>query len=450
MGRLFGTDGVRGVANRDLTCELAMEIAKAAGTIIREEKSGRCRFVLGCDTRSSASMLSSAMSAGLCAVGCDVILLGVVPTPAVAYLTKRLGADAGIMLTASHNPYEYNGIKIIGGDGFKLTDAEEEAIEAMVLDKARPAALAKADEMGVVSTGYDSVELYIGHLRSTVSGNFGGMRVAIDCANGSACATAKQIFEGLGAQCVFLNCEPNGVNVNRGCGSMHVSALADYVKANAMDLGVAFDGDADRCLAVDSEGTLVDGDVLMAIFARRMMRAGTLKKNGVVATVMSNIGFFKYAQANHLEAVTTKVGDRYVLEKIIAGGYSLGGEQSGHIIFFDHMTTGDGQLSALQLLEALAREGRPLRELRQVMRVYPQVIVNAPASTAAKAALPHAKSIWDQIAAMEKELDGNGRVLVRPSGTEPLIRVMVEGPETERIREMARQIAEAIGRELAD
>lgn len=449
MGRIFGTDGVRGIANRDLTCELACEIAKAAGTIIREEKGSRCRFLLGTDTRSSASMLSAAICAGLCAVGCDVTLLGVVPTPAVAYLTRALKADAGVMLTASHNPCQYNGIKIIGGTGFKLTDAEEEAIEAMVLDHARPAALAGPEEMGRVDTGSGYVQLYIDHLRSTIKGNFDGLRLAVDCANGSASATARQIFEGLGAQCVFLNCEPDGVNVNRGCGSMHIGALADYVRAHGMDLGVAFDGDADRCLAVDSEGHLVDGDVLLAIFSRRLAREGRLAQNGVVVTVMSNIGFFKYAEETGTQAVTTKVGDRYVLEQIIAGGYNLGGEQSGHIIFFDHMTTGDGQLSALQLLDAMAQEQKPLSELRQVMRVYPQVIINAPADAGMKAKLPHAKALWDMIAALEGELEGIGRVLVRPSGTEPLIRVMVEGPEEQQIRRIAETVAKEIEKQLS-
>lgn len=444
MGKLFGTDGVRGIANEDLTCELACEIAKAAGTIIREEKGRRCRFLLGTDTRGSAPMLSAAICAGLCAVGCDVTLLGVVPTPAVAYLTRALGADAGVMLTASHNPCQYNGIKIIGGTGFKLTDAEEEAIEAMVLGKERPAALAGPEEMGRVDTGYDSVRLYVEHLRSTVGESLAGLRLAVDCANGSASATAKQILGESGAQCVFLNCEPDGVNVNRGCGSMHMEALSDYVRAHGLDLGVAFDGDADRCLAVDSAGELVDGDVLMAIFARRMARQGRLAKNGVVVTVMSNIGFFKYAAEAGLQAVTTKVGDRYVLEQIMSGGYSLGGEQSGHIIFFDYMTTGDGQLSALQLLDVIVEEKKPLSELKRVMRVYPQVIINAPADAGMKERLPHNKTLWDAVAAFERELGDSGRVLVRPSGTEPLIRVMVEGPEEGQIQRIAGAVAAII------
>lgn len=441
MGKLFGTDGIRGVANKELSVDLAMEVAQAAGTVIKEKTGHKPRFVIGRDTRLSSSMLESAMAAGLCSVGCDVQLLGVVPTPAVAYLVRKMGADAGIMLTASHNPFMDNGIKIISGTGFKLSDEEEEEIEAIIIDNERVPQKAPPEEIGMVTAAFNAVDRYVDYLVSLGEGPFSGMKVALDCANGCASVTAPKIFERLGAECHLLHAEPNGLNVNQNCGSTHIGGLQEYVKAHGCDLGFAFDGDADRCLAVDRNGDLVDGDVLMAIFALDLKKRGKLKNNGLVVTVMSNLGLFHFAKEHDIATPTTKVGDRYVLETIIRDGYSLGGEQSGHIIFFDDMTTGDGQLSAVHLLGILAREKKPLHELHRIMTTYPQVLKNVRADDELKASLWELDDLFKE---MDDRLGDQGRVLVRPSGTEPLVRVMVEGADYAQIEEIAGLIAAAI------
>lgn len=445
MGKLFGTDGIRGVANKELSVESAMEVGQAAGTVIKERIGRKPRFVIGRDTRLSSTMLESAMAAGLCSVGCDVQLLGVVPTPAVAYLVRVLGADAGVMLTASHNPFADNGIKIISGTGFKLSDEEEEEIESIIVDNERVPQKATAEGIGVVSTAYDAINQYMDYLVSLGEGSFQGIKVALDCSNGSASATAKQIFTRLGADCHLLNDVPDGVNVNRACGSTHTDGLQKYVKENGCDLGFAFDGDADRCLAVDQNGELVDGDVLMAIFALDMKKRGKLKNNGLVVTVMSNLGLFHFAKENDIDTPATKVGDRYVLETIMKDGYCFGGEQSGHLIFFDDMTTGDGQLSAIHLMNVIAREKKPLSEIRKIMTPYPQVLRNVWADADMKT------SVWeldDLFREMNDRLGDQSRVLVRPSGTEPLIRVMVEGANYQQISEIADMIANAIETKL--
>ena len=444
MGRLFGTDGARGVANQDLNVQLALDIAKAAGMIIKREKGGKPTFVVGKDTRISGDMLESAMAAGLTTVGADVVLLGVVPTPAVAYLVKALDADAGVMLTASHNPYEFNGIKIFNAQGFKLSDEDEEEIEAIVLDQAEEIEYASSDEIGRVTDDRYKVSLYVQHIKSTVQGHFRNLKVVLDCSNGSASRTAASIFADMGVQLTILNANPDGVNVNLDCGSMHVERLAEYVKANKFDVGFAFDGDADRCLAVDSEGCVIDGDTMISIFAKQMKERGVLKGNSMVGTVMSNLGFFRFGEANGITVHATKVGDRYVLEKMLAEGYIIGGEQSGHIIFLEHMTTGDGQLSALQLLDVISQTGKPLTELKKVMTKYPQVSVNVHAEKEQKAKLPDAKEIWDSIDTYTEQLGGNGRILVRPSGTEPLIRVMAEGADIAQITDIVNNLAKQI------
>ncbi len=441
MGKLFGTDGIRGVANKELSVDLAMEVAQAAGTVIREKIGRKPRFIIGRDTRLSSSMLEAAMAAGLCSVGCDVQLLGVVPTPAVAYLVRRMKADAGIMLTASHNPFMDNGIKIISGTGFKLSDEEEEEIEAIIIDNERVPPKAAPEQIGAVTLAMDAVNDYVDYLVSLGEGCFEGLNVALDCANGCASVTAPEVFRRLGAKCHVLHAEPNGVNVNQDCGSTHIEGLQEYVKAHGCDLGFAFDGDADRCLAVDQDGVLVDGDVLMAIFAMDFKKRGKLKNNGLVVTVMSNLGLFHFAKEHDIITPTTKVGDRYVLETIMQGGYCLGGEQSGHIIFFDDMTTGDGQLSAVHLLGVLAREKRPLRELRKLMTTYPQVLKNVRADDELKASLWELDDLFKE---MDDQLGDQGRVLVRPSGTEPLVRVMVEGADYDQIERIAETIAQAI------
>ena len=391
------------------------------------------------------------MAAGLCAGGVDCVALGVVPTPAVAFLTVAHGMDAGVMISASHNPFHFNGIKIFGPKGYKLTDREEAEIEDMILDDAIPMHKAEAGEIGRYSQGTGLAEEYIRHIAATLPGEkpLRGMRVLADCANGSASRTAKELFALLGAEADIICREPDGSNVNRDCGSTHMESLRQRVKAGGYALGVAFDGDADRCLAVDEKGELVDGDQMIAIFATRMKEKGTLKKNTAVVTVMSNYGFMNFARQSGIDVKTTKVGDRYVLETMLAEGYNIGGEQSGHIIFTDHMTTGDGQLSAVQLMGVMQETGKPLSQLTEVITILPQVLVNMEATVDMKAGLAESLEISAAVRACEEELRGEGRVLIRPSGTEPLIRVMVEGPEQRQIEDIARRIVAAIREALS-
>lgn len=453
MGRLFGTDGIRGIANRDLSIQRSAQVGQALATVLRERlgEGRKPRVFIGKDTRLSSDMIEAALAAGLCAGGVDCVALGVVPTPAVAYLTVAHGMDAGVMISASHNPFQFNGIKIFGPKGYKLTDREEAEIEDMILDDAIPMHKAEAGEIGRYSQGTGLAEEYIRHIAATLPGEkpLRGMRVLADCANGSASRTAKELFALLGAEADIICREPDGVNVNRDCGSTHMESLRQRVKAGGYALGVAFDGDADRCLAVDEKGELVDGDQMIAIFATRMKEKGTLKKNTAVVTVMSNYGFMNFARQSGIDVKTTKVGDRYVLETMLAEGYNIGGEQSGHIIFTDHMTTGDGQLSAVQLMGVMQETGKPLSRLTEVITILPQVLVNMEATVDMKAGLAESLEISAAVRACEEELRGEGRVLIRPSGTEPLIRVMVEGPEQRQIEDIARRIVAAIREALS-
>ena len=389
-------------------------------------------------------MLESAIAAGLCSVGADVVTLGTVPTPAVAYLVANSDADAAIMLSASHNPYEFNGIKIFGAEGFKLTDEEEMEIEEIVLDHVLPYDLKWNDELGVIRSGETLVEQYIDHIVSTVEGDLSGIRVAADCANGSASATAAKIFAKMGADVTILNDEPNGVNINDNCGSTHIDVLGKYVRENGFDLGVAFDGDADRCLAVDESGELVDGDKLIAIFSSQMKREGKLANDTAVVTVMSNMGFFKFAEQAGIHVEKTSVGDRYVLQNMLEHGHCIGGEQSGHIIFREFMTTGDGQLTAVQLLRAIKKSGKKLSELAQLMQVYPQVILNVRADKEMKRMVKLDEGVLKRQQQLEEGMNGNGRILVRPSGTEPVIRIMVEGLDREAIMNAAKSMEQII------
>ena len=442
MGRIFGTDGVRGIANEKLDVELALAISRAAGMIIKNETEGKPKVIVGRDTRLSGTMLEAAVAAGLSSVGCDVELLGVVPTPAVAYLVTKLGVAGGVMITASHNPFEYNGIKYFGSTGFKLTDEQEERIEGIVLDCKEPIELAATGEIGRITHNTEAAELYVEHIASTV-GNLSGIKIAVDCANGASFATAKKIFAKVNAEATFLNCEPDGTNVNRNCGSLHIDALGEYVKENGFDIGVAFDGDADRCLAVDENGELIDGDMLMAILAKRFKEEGRLNKNTLIPTIMSNMGLFKFAEENGISCYPTKVGDRYVLETLLKLNASLGGEQSGHIIIPEYMTTGDGELSALMLIESMKLSGKKASELKKVMNVYPQVMVNIEATPEMKAKLNDIE-VKSYIDIETARLDGDGRILVRPSGTEPLIRIMIEGREQEKINALVLECAETL------
>ena len=452
MGRLFGTDGIRGIANRDLSVERAVQVGQALATVLRERLGERRpRVLIGKDTRISSDMVEAALAAGLCAGGADCVSLGVVPTPAVAWLTVAHAMDAGVMISASHNPFPYNGIKIFGPRGYKLTDREEEEMEAMILDHAQPMAQAAPEGIGRHASREELAEEYIRHIAATLPGEkpLRGMRVLADCANGSASRTARRLFEELGARADFLADSPDGVNVNRDCGSTHLEALREGVRAGGYALGVAFDGDADRCLAVDETGAVVDGDQMIAIFAAQMKEKGVLRGDTAVVTVMSNFGFMNFARENGIRVKTTKVGDRYVLEAMLAGGYNIGGEQSGHIIFTDHMTTGDGQLSAVQLMGVMAETGQPLSRLAGIITILPQVLVNLPATVDMKAGLAESLEITAAVRECEEELGDAGRVLIRPSGTEPLIRVMVEGPDLAQIDGIARRIADAIQKNLA-
>lgn len=445
MGRLFGTDGARGVANTEISCTLAMDIGRAAAMVVARDRAvKRPVFLLGHDTRISHDMLCSAIAAGLCSVGADVVTLGTVPTPAVAYLVANSDADAAIMLSASHNPYEFNGIKIFGADGFKLTDEEEEEIEAIVLDHAMEYDLQSNAGLGVIRSGEQLVERYIDHIVSSVQGELSGIKIAADCANGSASATAAKIFDRLGAQVTILNDQPDGVNINENCGSTHIAALGEYVRKNGYDAGVAFDGDADRCLAVDENGELVDGDKLIAIFAQRMKQEGRLANDTAVVTVMSNIGFFKFAEQAGIHVEKTGVGDRYVLQNMLENGHLLGGEQSGHIILREYMTTGDGQLTAVQLLDAMKKDGRPLSQIASLMRVYPQVLLNVRGDREKLKTLKGDPALEKRQQELEQLMQGNGRILVRPSGTEPVVRIMVEGPEEKMIMDIAKAMEQTI------
>ena len=445
MGRIFGTDGARGVANTEISCTLAMDIGRAAAMVVaRDHHKRKPVFLVGHDTRISHDMLESAIAAGLCSVGADVVTLGTVPTPAVAYLVANSDADAAIMLSASHNPYEFNGIKIFGAEGFKLTDEEEMEIEEIVLDHVLPYDLKWNDELGVIRSGETLVEQYIDHIVSTVEGDLSGIRVAADCANGSASATAAKIFAKLGADVTILNDKPNGVNINDNCGSTHIDVLGKYVRENGFDLGVAFDGDADRCLAVDENGELVDGDKLIAIFASQLKQEGKLANNTAVVTVMSNMGFFKFAEQTGIHVEKTSVGDRYVLQNMLEHGHCIGGEQSGHIIFREFMTTGDGQLTAVQLLRAIKKSGKKLSELAQLMQVYPQVILNVRADKEMKRMVKVDEGVLKRQQQLEEGMNGNGRILVRPSGTEPVIRIMVEGLDREAIMNAAKSMEQII------
>ena len=450
MGRLFGTDGVRGIANKDLTCELAMNIGRAAATVLTDDSRRRPVFVVGSDTRMSSDMLGAALMAGLCSVGADVIDLGVVPTPAVAFLVGKYKADAGVMISASHNPAEFNGIKIFSGDGYKLPDLLEEQIEAIVLDGVRELDAPIGREVGKIARCDKAAKDYVDHVKSTVPYSLDGLRIAVDCANGSASVTAEKLFSELGADATVLYNKPNGQNINDGCGSTHIENLAKFVVDGGYDLGVAFDGDADRCLCVDEKGNLIDGDVIMAICATDLKERGKLSGNAVVGTILTNFGFGKFCEANGLKFVATKVGDRFVLEEMLLEEYSFGGEQSGHIIFRDFATTGDGQLTAVQLLSLIRRKGQKLSELATVMTRYPQTMINLKISKEGKLLFYTDKHVKEAMDAAKKTLGEDGRIVVRPSGTEPLIRVMVEGKDMELIEREAKKVAEVITERLGN
>ncbi|HHV51669.1 MAG TPA: phosphoglucosamine mutase [Clostridiales bacterium] len=444
MGRLFGTDGARGVANTELTPELAMAIGRAAAMVLIDSEKPHPKVIIGKDTRKSCDMLESALAAGLCSVGADVALLGVVPTPAVAYLVSKYGADAGVMISASHNPCEYNGIKIFNGEGYKLSDELENEIESIVLDGAQTPPAPVGGGIGRISHCTTAVEDYVRYLASTTNVSLAGMKIGIDCANGAASATARKLFTTLGAECVIINDQPDGININEECGSTHIEKLADLVKRKKLSGGVAFDGDADRCLAVDENGNLIDGDKIIAALALHLKNKGQLDKNAAVVTVMSNLGLFRFFEKNGITTVTTKVGDRYVLEEMLNNGYVIGGEQSGHIILKKFATTGDGQLTAVQLLSLCRELGCKLSAVGDMMERYPQVIINVKADAAQKEKYQSDAELAAAIENAGNSLGKDGRILVRVSGTEPVIRVMVEGRDFDNINKLAVSVAEQI------
>lgn len=452
MGRLFGTDGARGVAITELTCEMAMQIGRAAAVVLTRKAHHKPKFLIGKDTRISSDVLEAALIAGICSMGADAVTLGVVPTPAVAFLVKKRNADAGVMISASHNSMEFNGIKLFSGSGYKLSDDIEEEIERLIFENPEEIAQAMTGgkNVGKVSRDKNAEWDYIRSVMKTIDHDLSGIRVAIDCANGSASTTVERLFGGLGATVFLINCTPNGININDRCGSTCMDALASFVKEKKCHIGVAFDGDADRCLAVDEKGAIIDGDKLIAIFARNMRDKGTLKKNTAVVTVLTNLGFTHFAKNNDINMITTKVGDRYIVEQMLAGGYNLGGEQSGHIIFHDYATTGDGQLTAVQLLSVLKRQERKASELGSIMERYPQVMINVKILPKWKEAWKNDAEIEKIISENQKKLGSSGRILVRESGTEPLIRVMIEGRKFRLINEMALAIADKIKERCPD
>jgi phosphoglucosamine mutase len=442
MGRLFGTDGVRGVANKELTPELAFRLGRAATAFFGEETHAQPVVVIGRDTRISGQMLEAALAAGICSAGGKAILAGVVPTPAVAYLTRTLKAQAGVVISASHNPYPDNGIKFFAGTGYKLPDAVEEKLEDLVLKAEDDLARPTAEGVGTIEYRHDLVKDYMDYAISTVQDDFSGLKIVVDCSNGAAFEVAPAVLKSLGADVVVINDTPNGININKECGSTHMAGLQQAVVAHQADIGIAHDGDADRCLVVDETGALVDGDQIMVICALKLLKHNQLKDKTLVTTVMSNIGLHQAIKKAGGRLEITPVGDRYVLETMLESGYSLGGEQSGHIIFNEYSTTGDGVITALQLISAVRQSGKKLSELAALMTRYPQLLVNV--RVASKDGWQENSVIQDAIQAGATELGESGRILVRPSGTEPLIRVMAEGPELPQLEKLVHGIADVI------
>lgn len=444
MARMFGTDGVRGVAGSELTIQLATKLGQAGAYVLTKEQSHQPTIIVGCDTRISGGMLANALIAGICSVGANAVYVGVMPTPAVAYLTRKHKVDAGVVISASHNPMEFNGIKFFNGEGYKLSDALEDEIEELINNDMEDVVFPTGSGVGKIDYRFDIREEYIEFMKKSVPIDLKGMKIVVDCAEGAAYYTSVKTLTDLGAEVVALHVSPDGTNINANCGSTHMEELRARVVYEKADVGLAFDGDADRMLAVDELGNLVDGDKLMAICANYMKERGTLKQNTIVATVMSNLGLFLMGEEKGIHIEKTKVGDRYVLENMRENGYNIGGEQSGHIIFLDENTTGDGLLSALHLLQVMVETGESLSDLAAIMEVLPQALVNAKVPNHKKENFADYSEIAEAIEEVEKKFAGEGRVLIRPSGTEPLVRVMIEGKDQQLIEEEAKKLAELI------
>jgi len=445
---MFGTDGVRGIANKELSPALAFNLGRIGAYVLTEETHRKPRIAVGKDTRISGDMLEAALIAGICSMGAEAVSLGVLPTPAVAYLTRHMGLDAGVVISASHNPFEYNGIKFFNGEGYKLSDQLEDRIESLMLNPENGIAYPTGAEIGKKVEVDNAVHGYVDFLKKTIDVNLRGLKIAVDCANGASYIAAPSVLADLGAEIVVINNKPDGKNINVKCGSTHPGGLQKLVVESGANIGLAFDGDADRLIAVDNRGNIVNGDHMLAIFARHLKGKGILKKDTVVATVMSNMGLDIAMKREKCNLVKTKVGDRYVLEEMVSMGYSIGGEQSGHIIFLDHNTTGDGLLTALQLLAVVKETGKKLSDLASIMKELPQVLVNAKVKNENKDKYMKDEAIAEMITGLEKKLKGRGRVLIRPSGTEPLIRVMLEGANEAEIKEDAEALAKLIEEKL--
>ena len=440
MRKYFGTDGIRGIAGESLTADLSFKVGKALGKLLTEKKD-HPKVVIGRDTRISCDMIEHALTAGLTSTGVNVMTVGTIPTPAIAYLTKTIETDSGIMISASHNPYQDNGIKIFGPDGFKLTDEQELEIESLI-DNSEQIKNASFEKIGKVYGGNELTQKYIQHIKQSISGDLSEIKIALDCANGATTGVAPFIFGDLEADIETIGCQPNGVNINDNVGSTKIETISEFVKENNVNVGFAFDGDGDRVLAVDANGNIVDGDKIMFILAKNLKEQGELKDNMVVSTVMSNIGFYKAIEENGLQSVKTAVGDRYVVEEMRKNDYSLGGEQSGHIVLMNYATTGDGILTAVKLANIIKTSGKSLEELASEVSIYPQKLVNI--KVIDKKTAMEDSEILAECEKVEKELEGNGRILLRASGTENLIRVMVEASSDELTDKYCEQVAKIV------
>ena len=453
MRKYFGTDGIRRIANTELTPELVYKVAKAGAYVLSKHSDHTPTILIGRDTRISGTLIESAMVAGFLSYGANVKLLGVIPTPAVAYLTRKLNADASVVISASHNTYEFNGIKYFSNKGMKISDELEEEIEEVMESGKLEELTAENEKIGVSEYCLDLIDEYVYFFRKNfddeieknLNDNF---IVGIDTANGATSVVAEKVFKTLGIKYKIINNNPDGININDNCGSTHLEGLKKFVVENKLSLGIAYDGDGDRCLAIDEKGNEIDGDKLLAIISRSLKKIGKLNKDTIVATVMSNLVLNKYAKENGLQLLQTKVGDRYVLEKMLKEGYNLGGEQSGHVILLDYNPTGDGILTSLMLIKTILEEKKKASELGDLIKLYPQVLINAKVNSEKKYDYEQNKDIKEAIEKLEKEFAGNGRVLIRPSGTEPLVRVMIEGEDQEYITKKAKDIAKLIEEKL--
>ncbi|MBQ7031701.1 MAG: phosphoglucosamine mutase [Bacilli bacterium] len=445
MGKLFGTDGARGIVGTELDVNLALKIGASTARVLKNDKE-KLTFLIASDTRISKDILKFALTSGVLSENANIIDLGVIPTPAISYLIKKYKADGGFVISASHNPSEYNGIKVFNSEGYKLADELEEKIEDIILNDFQ--LTKEVNKVGTYEIAKNAKEDYVEYLRSTVNSDFNKLNIGVDTANGAAYETADMLFKLLGINYHIINNNPDGLNINDNAGSTHLEGLQKYVVDNKLDCGVAFDGDADRCLLIDELGNVVDGDKIMAIYGDYLMAQNKLKNNTLVGTVMSNLGFVKFCEKNNINFIATKVGDRYVLENMLENDYIVGGEQSGHIIFREFANTGDGELTAIQILNIMAKSGKKLSELASIMETYPQVLKNVNVSKEGKETYQENKVINDYIKNVEKDLNGEGRVLVRASGTENLIRVMLEGKDIDSITKLCDDIVEIIKKEL--